>query len=347
MGGKKSRLPPEVQKSLHSNPCVKSVSDCSIRYTDQFLAESRERLQMGALAKDLLEEVGISTKTIGTRRVDAFRKRALQTESAAAPKQTVYPVLSLAKCRDDPYNTEYGESVEIRNIEDLKRAAQHEFMCGTFKDSQRKNENFLSTTAICMACSNKGRAVDTWILPELLEEAFPGVHCYIVQDSQRSYPYFYTLFPLSSEISEAGRVKELKEHLREQFPFVQKAIAVAQRFSGFPAPEVTELNRGGINIDSWTNLNEPLCTALEVWHPPAESSPTQKTTPREETEMLDAECLDMAINSISYCICNSCGPFAAAPESSEWRKQVKQLGTLIRAAEAARKGDPEWDNRKC
>lgn len=65
MAKRKINLTQEQQYILLKNPNVENVTDCSIKYTDQFKQVALELNSQGVTAKQIFKDAGIDLKIIG------------------------------------------------------------------------------------------------------------------------------------------------------------------------------------------------------------------------------------------------------------------------------------------
>ena len=136
-------------------------------------------------------------------------------------------------------NTAYPEIVEIRELEDLKAAAEFDHVGGEYRDSLRAVKNFLRADCVIMDIDNdETENKDEWINPPKLATIFPDVQFYaifsksdgVAKGQYSPRPRFHTYFPLSQAITDADKLRALKEELLRLCPAFDKGAADAARF---------------------------------------------------------------------------------------------------------------------
>ncbi len=175
-------------------------------------------------------------------------------------------ILSVTKgIRGNKFNTDYPIQKEISNLEDLQQAALFDHAGGIFKNNHRSNSTFISTDVIFMDCDNDDDNPDLWATPEKVAKVLKDVAFYAIYSKSHNKnklnedgtikagprPRFHCYFPLSNLITNADKVRELKEKILTVCPFFDKGAKDAARFfAGVDVP-VGETYQGSICIDEF------------------------------------------------------------------------------------------------
>lgn len=153
-------------------------------------------------------------------------------------------------------NCRYPFVIDVENIEDLKQAATHDFVCAKYKNNYRNESNFLESNCLPLDCDNDHSDNPLeWITPEDIAEAFPGVafaihysrHNQSEKDGKSPRPRFHVLFPIAVETN-AKAYKEMKTKVQTFYPYFDTNALDAARFLfGTPDPQV-EWHEGDLNL---------------------------------------------------------------------------------------------------
>ena len=142
-------------------------------------------------------------------------------------------------------NTYYPDLVEVKELAELKDAAQYDHVAALYQDNKRSVENFLRSDCVIMDCDNdKTENKADWIDSAKLAKIFPDVEFYIVfsrndgrikmdKESGQQYgprPRFHVYFPLRQEITDAEQLRGLKLQLLEICPAFDPKATDAARF---------------------------------------------------------------------------------------------------------------------
>ena len=76
----------------------------------------------------------------------------------------------------NPGNCSYPNKHIITDLETLKAAVSHDYVCAEYKNNYRNGENFLGTDCLPVDCDNDhSENPNDWVMPADVLEAFPGV----------------------------------------------------------------------------------------------------------------------------------------------------------------------------
>ncbi len=149
--------------------------------------------------------------------------------------------------RQNAKNTKYPQRIVIFNAEDLKRAVAYDHVCAEYRDSYRKNDNFIKSDCNMFDVDNTDSDNPSdWITPEDVRIAFPDVPFYVSysrnhmkQKGDKSpRPKFHIYFP-DKLFSDRMEYKKHKESVCRYFtPFDPNAKDAARFFFGVENPNV-------------------------------------------------------------------------------------------------------------
>lgn len=158
-------------------------------------------------------------------------------------KMTIY----YNNVRGDNRNTEYPTKKDIYVEEDLKEIVQFDHVGAEYKDSYRKNENFIQANCTMFDVDNDDiEDPDKWISPEDIQNAFPGVMFYVSysrnhmkeKNGKSARPKFHVYFP-DNDIKDFEIYKALKSKVCSYFSgFDDNAKDAARFFFGVEKPNV-------------------------------------------------------------------------------------------------------------
>lgn len=169
-------------------------------------------------------------------------------------------IISYRNGRGNAKITSYPHLIEIKSVDDLRKVAQHDHVCGTFANGKRGIHSFRECDCIMMDCDNSDSdEFMDWMFPDNVQEAFPGVAFYVVYSRNHmkdkgelsARPRFHVYFPLSQTITDAKAVETLKRRVRDEYPaFDGNALDAARFFFGVEEPEV-EYYAGPLTVDTF------------------------------------------------------------------------------------------------
>ena len=156
----------------------------------------------------------------------------------------------------NPGNCSYPNKHIITDLETLKAAVSHDYVCAEYKNNYRNGENFLGTDCLPVDCDNDhSENPNDWVMPADVLEAFPGVTLAIhysrshmrEKNGKAARPKFHVLFPIS-RMTDAVAYSNMKRLVNSIFPYFDtNALDAARFFFGTTNAEV-ELYEGGINL---------------------------------------------------------------------------------------------------
>lgn len=148
-------------------------------------------------------------------------------------------------------NAFYPHRIAINSPEDLKIAVSYDHVCAEYKDSYRKNANFIQSDCSMFDVDNSETDnPDEWITPEDVREAFPDVPFYVSysrnhmkqKGNKAPRPKFHLYFP-DVEFSDSKEYSRHKEAVCDYFKkFDQNAKDAARFFFGVEHPKVEFYN---------------------------------------------------------------------------------------------------------
>ena len=156
----------------------------------------------------------------------------------------------------NPGNCSYPNKHIITDLETLKAAVSHDYVCAEYKNNYRNGENFLGTDCLPVDCDNDhSENPNDWVMPADVLEAFPGVTVAIhysrshmrEKNGKAARPKFHVLFPIS-RMTDAVAYSNMKRLVNTVFPYFDtNALDAARFFFGTTNTEV-ELYEGNINL---------------------------------------------------------------------------------------------------
>ena len=156
----------------------------------------------------------------------------------------------------NPGNCSYPNKHIITDLETLKAAVCHDYVCAEYKNNYRNGENFLGTDCLPVDCDNDhSENPNDWVMPADVFEAFPGVTFAVhysrshmrEKNGKAARPKFHVLFPIT-RMTDAVAYSNMKKLVNTIFPyFDSNALDAARFFFGTTNTEV-ELYEGNINL---------------------------------------------------------------------------------------------------
>ena len=156
-------------------------------------------------------------------------------------------------------NKFYPHKIEVKTIEDLKKAVSFDYTGCEFKEFTRGNENFLSTDCLLLDIDNDDAdAPEDWVTIEMVKEYFSNVEMYIhysthhliEKNGKAARPKFHLLFPIG-KIEDGLTFQQLKKKVSNYFPFFDgNAMDNGRFFFGTKPPQVDYI-KGSITLDKF------------------------------------------------------------------------------------------------
>ena len=156
----------------------------------------------------------------------------------------------------NPGNCSYPHKHTITDLESLKAAVTHDYVCAEYRNNYRNGENFIGTDCLPVDCDNDhSKNPDDWVMPADVFEAFPGVTFAVhysrsnmrEKNGKAARPKFHVLFPID-HMTDAVAYSNMKKLVNTVFPYFDtNALDAARFFFGTSNPEV-ELYEGSINL---------------------------------------------------------------------------------------------------
>ena len=163
-----------------------------------------------------------------------------------------------------PSNCLYPHRQEIIDIDSLKKATSHDYVCAEYKDNYRNNDNFISSNCLPVDCDNDhSDLANEWVSVEDVKEAFPNVSFAVhysrnhmkEKNGKQARPKFHILFPID-KITNAKDYSALKRKVNDIFPYFDtKALDAARFFFGTNSGEV-EIVKGEMNLTEFLEEEE-------------------------------------------------------------------------------------------
>ena len=160
-----------------------------------------------------------------------------------------------------PENCLYPYEHQISDVQDLKKALSHDYVCAQYRNSYRNNDNFLGSDCLPVDCDNDhSEDPDQWIYPSDVARAFPDVafavhysrHHMKVKAGKAARPRFHVLFAID-RIEDAKEYSDLKKLVNLVFPYFDtRALDAARFFFGTQNAQV-EIFDGPVTLTTFLN----------------------------------------------------------------------------------------------
>ena len=156
----------------------------------------------------------------------------------------------------NPGNCSYPNKTEVTDVDSLRVAVCHDYVCAEYKNSYRSSDNFLGADCLPVDCDNDhSEDPSDWVLPADVATAFPDVRFAVhysrynmrEKNGKPARPKFHILFPIT-RMTDAAAYSDMKKLVNSIFPyFDNKALDAARFFFGTSTVEV-ELFPGNMNL---------------------------------------------------------------------------------------------------
>jgi len=169
-----------------------------------------------------------------------------------------------SNCIQQYNNCLYPNEVDVIDIESLKKAVSHDYVCAKYKDNYRSIDNFISSNCVGVDFDNDhSNNPDDWITSTSIKEMFSGVP-YLVHYSKSHMkpkvgkgkteygprPRFHVIF-LIDEITNADEYKAIKERLYDYCPLIDPNAKDSARFLAGTAEPLVEYHEGTITLNNF------------------------------------------------------------------------------------------------
>lgn len=176
-----------------------------------------------------------------------------------------YMTLYYNTVRQNAKNAKYPNKLVIFNTEDLKKAVSYDHVCAEYKDSYRKNTNFIQADCNMFDVDNSETDFpNEWITADDVRKAFPDVPFYVSysrnhmkqKDDKSPRPKFHLYFPdiLFSDSEEYSKHKKAVCSYFKKFD--QNAKDVARFFFGVENPTVEYFDGNTLLYDFMKSVNK-------------------------------------------------------------------------------------------
>ncbi len=171
-----------------------------------------------------------------------------------------------SNCIQQYNNCLYPNEIDVTNVESLKKAVSHDYVCVKYKDNYRSIDNFISSNCVGVDFDNDhSNNPDDWVISVSIKEFFSGVPYLIhysklhmkpkIGKGKTEYgprPRFHIIF-LIDEITTADEYKELKERLYDYYPLIDPNAKVSARFLADTIEPLVEYHDGTIILNKFLN----------------------------------------------------------------------------------------------
>ena len=76
----------------------------------------------------------------------------------------------------NPGNCYYPHRHTVTDLDSLRAAVGHDYVCAEYRNNYRSNDNFIGTNCLPVDCDNDhSENPNDWVMPTDVQAAFPGV----------------------------------------------------------------------------------------------------------------------------------------------------------------------------
>lgn len=169
-----------------------------------------------------------------------------------------------SNCIQQYNNCLYPNEVDVTDIESLKKAVSHDYVCARYKNNYRSIDNFISSNCVGVDFDNDhSNNPDDWVTSTSINEMFNGVP-YLVHYSKSHMkpkigkgkteygprPRFHVIF-LIDEITNAEEYKAIKERLYGYCPLIDPNAKDSARFLAGTNEPLVEYHEGTITLNKF------------------------------------------------------------------------------------------------
>ena len=172
--------------------------------------------------------------------------------------------ISYADCVQQYNNSLYPHIIEVKDIEDFKKVASHDYVCGVFKKNHRSNDDFISSNSVGIDFDNDHSNIpEEWVTPASIKEMFRGVPHFIHYSKSHMLPKkgkdkteygprprFHAIFPID-EITDVNTYTALKNKLFNFCPLIDSKALDASRFFAGTSNVKVEYVKGTITLNKY------------------------------------------------------------------------------------------------
>lgn len=170
-------------------------------------------------------------------------------------------------------NNFYPTEVDVTSADIIKEVVRFDHVGAKFRDSIRKNENFIESNVIIMDCDNDHSAnPDDWITPDKLHEKIPDVSFIAVSSKSNmkpkgnfsARPRHHYYFPTSKLITDSTEYSNLKRKLQTKFPFFDKNALDSARFIFGVENSTVTIFEVTTTIDAFIGIHQPSTYSVDI-----------------------------------------------------------------------------------
>ena len=170
-------------------------------------------------------------------------------------------------------NNFYPTEVDVTSADIIKEVVRFDHVGAKFRDSIRKNENFIESNVIILDCDNDhSENPDDWITPEKLHEKIPNVSLIAVSSKSNmkskgnfsARPRHHYYFPTSKLITDSTEYSNLKRKLQTKFPFFDKNALDSARFIFGVENSTVTIFEGTTTIDEFISIQQSSTYSVDI-----------------------------------------------------------------------------------
>ena len=159
----------------------------------------------------------------------------------------------------NPGNCYYPHRHTVTDLDSLRAAVGHDYVCAEYRNSYRSNDNFIGTDCLPVDCDNDhSENPNDWVMPTDVQAAFPGVTFAVhysrshmrEKNGKAARPKFHVLFPIEP-MTDAVAYSNMKKLVSTVFPYFDTNALDAARFFFGTAGAEAELYEGTLNLTAF------------------------------------------------------------------------------------------------
>ena len=161
-------------------------------------------------------------------------------------------------------NCVYSHKVEVDDLETLKKAVSHDYVCAEYKENYRNVSNFIISDCLPFDCDNThSENPSEWVTPETVKDAFPNTKIYVhysrshmkEKGGKAPRPKFHVFFEIE-KCKDASTYKRLKEIVLAMFPFFDTNASDSARFFFGTADPKVEIIDGDLTVNEFIEQDD-------------------------------------------------------------------------------------------
>ncbi len=161
------------------------------------------------------------------------------------------------------HNCTYAKEIKVTNLESLKEAVSHDYVCAKYKNNYRSKTNFVCSDCMALDFDNDSDNPNDWITKDDVMAAFPGVplaihysrHHMKEKKDKSARPRFHVFMPIRP-IYDQLQYANLKARINARFPYCDEGALDSARFFYGTEDSNVEIVEGDINLTDFLEEEE-------------------------------------------------------------------------------------------